>query len=72
MSDPFPKQLLLDRAEVRGLLGMSRTGFERWLASEAAKGFPKPVEVDKTPKGRPVLKWKKVQVLAFIDLLGSQ
>jgi predicted DNA-binding transcriptional regulator AlpA len=69
--DPFPKQLLLDRAEVRGLLGMSRTGFEQWLKSDSAKGFPKPVEVGKTPNGRPVLKWKKHHVLAFIDLLGS-
>lgn len=56
---------------MRGLLGMSRTGFELWLKSDAARGFPRPVEVGKTPKGRAVLKWKKSLVLAFIALMGS-
>ena len=69
-NDPFPGKELLDRAEVRQLLGMERSTFERWLKSEIARMFPRPVTIDVVgKKKRPVLKWRKHQVLSFIDLL---
>lgn len=71
MLDPFPGVELLDRDQVRKLLGMERTSFERWLKGPSAKLFPAAVPIDYTPqKKRPVLRWKKTQVLAFLDLLG--
>ena len=71
MNDPFPRRELLGKAEVRELLGFGRTAFDQWLKSDDARGFPKPVRIGETPKGRPVLKWKKSLVMAFIDLLGA-
>ena len=71
MIDPFPGQELLDRDQVQRLMGMERSTFARWLASDSADHFPKPVQVGKTPKGRAILKWKKSKVIAFIDLLGA-
>ncbi len=69
MLDPFPGRELLDKADVRLLMGMERTSFERWLKSDEAQKFPKPVVIGRTPKGKPVLKWKKTQVFAWIELL---
>lgn len=70
MLDPFPKTLLLDATQVRTLLGMDRSTFGRWLKTDEAAGFPKPVPVGRGRTGKPLLKWKKLLVLAFIDSLG--
>ncbi len=70
MLDPFPGKELLDLSEVRNIMGMERSTFARWLESDAAKMFPRPVSVGVTPKAkRPILKYRKSLVLAFIELL---
>lgn len=68
--DPYPGRELLDLSEVRNIMGMERSTFARWLESDAAKMFPRPVVVGFTPKlKKPVLKYKKSLVMAFVELL---
>ena len=50
---------------------MTKTTFYEFL-SEEGNTFPKAVEVGKTKNNKPRTRWKKSQVLAWIDLLGSQ
>jgi predicted DNA-binding transcriptional regulator AlpA len=68
-SDPYPRQVLLTREQVQELLGYSRSGFGEWLESPSGSRFPRPVEIGRTKTGRPIHRWRKAQVLAFVTLL---
>lgn len=60
---------VLSAVEVAALLGMNAKTFRRFQA--ANPGFPRPVILGKTEKGKPIIRWRRRQVDAFIDLLGS-
>jgi predicted DNA-binding transcriptional regulator AlpA len=60
---------MLTAAEVAQMLGMERTSFYRFR--QARPDFPRPVVLYKTAKGRPVERWRRREVLAFIDLLAA-
>jgi predicted DNA-binding transcriptional regulator AlpA len=68
---PFPNQELLTVKEARVMLGMSRSQFARVRRSPARR-FPRPVVVAHSEQGRPILRYRKYQVQAFIDLLKEQ
>ncbi len=56
-------------AQVRRVMGLlGRNEFTDFIASEPL--FPKPVTVGMTEKKRPRLRYKKTQVLAFIELMS--
>lgn len=72
MQDPFPGQELLDRDQVQRLLGFGgETTFRVWLDGVKGKTFPKPIDLGPTPKGRPILRWRKALVLAWLELLAD-
>lgn len=72
MADPFPNQELLDRQEVLHLLAMSLSAWKRFLSTDIGKKFPKPVMLGTGPKGRSILRWRKREVVGFIDLLDRE
>jgi hypothetical protein len=62
---PYANQLLLDRSEVRKLLGItSRMGWKRFMDSPQGKLLPAPVSLGGT------VKWHRDEVLAFVRLLA--
>jgi excisionase family DNA binding protein len=63
MSDTIRRELLT-ATEVAKMLGFSRSTFYEWLKEHPE--FPKSVAL-----GGNVKKWKRKQVEAFIDLLGT-
>lgn len=68
--DPYPGRELLTPTEVRRLLGFSDArDFDEFV--KTAERFPKSVTLGKTKQGRTRTRFKKAQVMAFIELLGS-
>ena len=70
MRDEFPGRAFLLPAQVQKLLGIRN--HKEWTAFLAEQPlFPAMVQVGKTPKGKPRMRYPKSKVLAFIDLLGG-
>lgn len=62
--DLFPNQALIDRHELRTMLGIeSDTSWRRFLETPVGKLLPKPVAWGTT------VKWHKDEILAFIKML---
>jgi predicted DNA-binding transcriptional regulator AlpA len=69
-SDPFPNSVLLTPKQVMTMLGMDRTSFYDFTTANPA--FPRQVVVGKTKKGGEVKRYRKSQVMAFLELLSSE
>ena len=69
-ADPFPNSVLLTAKQVMTILAMDRSSFYEFVASNPQ--FPKQVIVGKTKKSGEIRRYRKSQVLAFIDLLGGE
>jgi predicted DNA-binding transcriptional regulator AlpA len=69
MNEPFPNQLLLSRKEAAQVLGVSETAWRRLFTTDAGKRFPAARMLGKTAKGKPMLRWLKWEVVAFILIL---
>ena len=50
------------------MLSMEKTAFYAFIAIQPM--FPKPVEIGKTKGGQVIKRYRKSQVLAFVDLVG--
>ena len=48
------------------MLSMRKTAFHEFAAHQPR--FPKPIIVGKSRRGKPILRYKKEQILAFIEL----
>jgi predicted DNA-binding transcriptional regulator AlpA len=72
MDGSFPNQELLDRKQVLSLLDMSLSTFRRWLKTSIGKRFPTPLILADEPGEKPMLRYRKREVLAFIDLLERE
>ena len=67
--DSFPDKEMLQAHEVMHLLSMDRSSFAEFTKQQPL--FPKAVVIGKTKKGGEIRRYRKCQVLAFIDLIGS-
>ncbi len=65
----YDNKELLKPEEVMEMLSMEKTSFYDFLKSQPM--FPKPIEIGKTRKGQPIKRYRKRQVMAFIDLMGG-
>jgi len=63
------RQELLTAADLAVVLGMSRSALQRYLADHPH--FPQPVVLGQTPAGKPIHRWRRRDVDAFITLLGG-
>jgi predicted DNA-binding transcriptional regulator AlpA len=61
---------LLTAAEVARLFGMSRATFREWVKTQP--GFPKAVILGKTKANKVIKKWRRRQVMSFIELLEQE
>lgn len=68
IADPYPRRELLGRKELMALLSMEATTFNEFLHDPTA-GFPRPVAIGQTNNGYDRLKWKKLEVYAWLDSL---
>ncbi len=70
MRDEFPGRAFLLPTQVRKLMGLrNHAEWTAFLADHPL--FPGMVQVGKTAKGRPRMRYPKSKVLAYVDLLGG-
>lgn len=62
--DAHKNKLYLTQAEVAELFSMDRTTFRQMAKSRP--DFPKPKEMGKNAKGKPILRYLKFEVLAYL------
>jgi predicted DNA-binding transcriptional regulator AlpA len=63
--DPHPKKSVLTTEEVMVMLSMRKTSFYEFVAHTPS--FPKPRVMGQTRKGKPILRYPKEKVLAFLE-----
>lgn len=64
--DPYPKQLLLGPKELKTLLGLDRSTWAEFL-KDPTSGFPRPVRIGTTQAGRERVRWRKLEVYAWLE-----
>ena len=66
MLDPYPRRALLSQKELMAMLSMDRSTWYEFRADPTA-GFPAPVQVGRGKNGKPRLRWRKWQVIAWLE-----
>ena len=65
--DPFPDRVLLTAQQAMRLLSLDRTTF--YSCAESEPLFPKAVIVGRNSKGQPVKRYRKRDLLCYVELI---